>query len=69
MKKRKEVKEVKGIICPECKQFIWSSHRHDFVICNCGKCSIDGGQVDYICINFDQDMKPPKIISKRITLK
>ena len=34
------------IRCKECKEIIESKHRHDFVTCKCGNCSVDGGQ-DY----------------------
>ena len=33
-----------AIICKECDDFIFSRHRHDFVTCSCGACSVDGGQ-------------------------
>lgn len=33
--------------CLTCKQIIESTHRHDFVTCECGKLSVDGG-VDYL---------------------
>lgn len=32
--------------CRKCKTYIESTHRHDFVSCNCGAISVDGGN-DY----------------------
>lgn len=39
--------KVRGRECPECGDFIWSKHRHNFVRCRCRKVAIDGG-TDYI---------------------
>lgn len=39
-----------SIICKNCFQQITSHHRHEMVICLCGKHSIDGG-LDYIKIS------------------
>lgn len=33
--------------CKKCNQIIESTHRHDFVKCQCGAIFVDGGQ-DYI---------------------
>ncbi len=41
-----------SIICNNCKDVIESKHRHDFVYCQCGKVSVDGGH-DYRQISFD----------------
>jgi len=30
-------------ICSECGDIIESKHRHDFVVCKCGKAFLDGG--------------------------
>lgn len=35
---------ILGIECNTCKEFIFSIYRHDFVTCNCGNTSVDGGQ-------------------------
>ena len=32
-----------GIMCPACKDTIFSMHRHDFQRCMCGKVFVDGG--------------------------
>jgi len=32
------------VSCLNCGDFIFSSHRHDFVTCTCGSISVDGGQ-------------------------
>lgn len=33
-----------AVTCLNCGDFIFSSHRHDFVTCTCGSISVDGGQ-------------------------
>lgn len=33
-------------MCAKCLDVIRSKHRHDFVVCKCGKIAIDGGS-DY----------------------
>ena len=35
-----------GIQCLECKEIIYSYHRHDFKMCKCEECFVDGGD-DY----------------------
>ena len=35
------------IICKNCGDSIYSMHRHHYVTCSCGSCSVDGGQ-DYL---------------------
>ena len=40
------------IKCNHCGDIIESVHRHDFVTCSCGKCSVDGGH-DYLRRCFD----------------
>lgn len=35
------------IKCKHCGEIIESRHRHDFVMCGCGKCGVDGGK-DYL---------------------
>ena len=39
--------KVTGILCPECKDTVWSRHRHDFRACPCKAVFVDGGR-DYI---------------------
>lgn len=34
-----------AIQCNNCHDVIHSFHRHDFVTCSCGGCSVDGGTV------------------------
>ena len=36
-----------AIRCNHCGDIIVSAHRHDFVTCSCGCCSVDGG-TDYL---------------------
>lgn len=33
--------------CSNCKITVESKHRHDFVMCKCGKVAVDGGR-DYL---------------------
>ena len=35
------------IMCRKCSDIIESEHKHDFKICSCGACAIDGGH-DYL---------------------
>ena len=38
-------KIVKNMIkCNLCGDIIESKHRHDYVTCKCGSCSVDGGK-------------------------
>jgi len=39
---------IKGIICPVCKDFIYSRANHDFHYCNCKSTAVDGGYYDKI---------------------
>lgn len=34
---------VNCIVCPSCKDIIYSRSRHDFRYCSCGEVAIDGG--------------------------
>ena len=36
-----------AIRCNACGEEIESRHRHDYVICKCGACAVDGGH-DYL---------------------
>lgn len=36
-----------AIQCNHCKKIIVSTNTHDFVTCDCGRCSVDGG-TDYL---------------------
>lgn len=38
---------LNAIVCNKCSDFIFSRHRHDYIICSCGDCAVDGG-VDYL---------------------
>jgi hypothetical protein len=40
-----------AIQCVHCGDVIESRHRHDFVTCSCGCCSVDGG-TDYLRRGF-----------------
>jgi len=39
--------KVTGVKCPNCKEEIWSKHRHDWHQCRCGDTFVDGGR-DYL---------------------
>lgn len=52
-KKIKEKTTVIGIICPECKDFIYSVSVHDYHCCTCGLIMIDGG-FEYIRYGFNK---------------
>lgn len=43
---------VNAARCFECGTYLESKHRHDFVTCECGKVSIDGG-LDYVKVCGD----------------
>lgn len=42
------------IYCKSCGDVIESKHRHDFVMCSCGKCAVDGGK-DYLRRCFEDE--------------
>lgn len=41
--------------CRKCKTVIESKHRHDFVTCECGAISVDGGKDYYRRVGFPKD--------------
>lgn len=41
-----KTKKKAGIRCNHCGDELYSYHRHDFVVCDCKRCYIDGGD-DY----------------------
>ncbi len=45
-----------AIKCNHCGDVIESTHRHNFVTCSCGCCSVDGG-LDYLrrCFKNSQE--------------
>ena len=43
----KKYSKIAIITCPECKDIVYSQHRHDYRPCNCGAVAIDGGS-DYV---------------------
>lgn len=47
MQNETKVKPHVGIMCPECKDVIFSEHRHDFKFCKCEGVFVDGGY-DYL---------------------
>lgn len=42
---------VNGLICPTCKDKIYSRTTHDMRFCSCGEIAIDGG-FDYTKVSF-----------------
>lgn len=40
-----------SMLCHNCKDIIWSAHRHDYKTCSCGMCMVDGGR-DYLRGSF-----------------
>lgn len=55
------MKRKTGIECPECKERLFSWHRHDFHYCKGGHVFIDGGD-DYLRFSFTKDNRKPRII-------
>lgn len=45
MNKENKTTKIKrnAVKCLICNDIIESTHRHDFVICRCGACFVDGG--------------------------
>jgi len=41
----------KGMYCPDCKDVIYSVNRHDYRVCSCDRCMVDGGK-DYFKTNM-----------------
>lgn len=77
-------KIVRNMIkCNLCGDVIESKHRHDFVTCKCGSCSVDGGN-DYLRRSFvntkddftelsifedtEEDLTVPAVIKTRDTM-
>lgn len=49
--------KVTGVVCNECKDFIYSRARHDYHSCSCGNSFIDGGR-DYIRCGWTEGKSP-----------
>ena len=58
------LRDITGVRCGFCNQYIWSRHRHDFRHCTCGKTFVDGGR-DYLRYGAEADSEgnytPPKV--------
>ena len=52
-------KYVTGIVCPSCKEFIYSRAHYDCHYCSCGEVMVDGG-FDYLRIGFKGNRPIPK---------
>ena len=46
---------INAIYCKHCHNIIFSRHVHDYRSCDCGKCHVDGGQLDYFRILAPSD--------------
>jgi len=46
---------INGAVCLKCKDFIRSTHRHDFNTCSCGAVSVDGGSWEQRIIGEPED--------------
>lgn len=58
--------KIKSVICPYCKDIIYSRAHYDFRSCSCGKTSIDGGNGDkdnweYERVVYSSDKVPESI--------
>ena len=74
------MKNKVGLMCKLCGDIIFSTSRHDFKSCRCGKCSIDGGNIylkisgnegDFITINLpitNEIKKVWDIIEERVVI-
>jgi len=49
--------------CPECEQEIYSRAQHDFISCDCGRTSLDGGHLN------DDTWIPERLIGLAIEAK
>lgn len=45
---------IKGVICPKCKDFIFSRSEHDSHYCSCHSVYIDGGHISGGVLNFER---------------
>lgn len=61
--KNKEITKVCALICPNCKDIIYSRAHHDFHHCSCKEIAVDGG-FEYIRCAFKNI--PPEQINKTI---
>jgi hypothetical protein len=52
--------EVNCIVCPKCKDIIYSRASHDFHYCSCGEVAVDGG-FDYLRFCY-KDVKPEIVV-------
>ena len=50
-----------GVECPECKERLFSWHRHDFHYCKGNHVFIDGGY-DYLRFSWTKDGRKPRLI-------
>lgn len=53
-KKQKRRLVRNAIKCLKCGDIIESTYRHDFVMCSCGACFVDGGH-DYMRIGGNKE--------------
>jgi ribosomal protein L37AE/L43A len=54
--------KVSCVVCPSCKDVIYSRARHDFHRCSCGEVAVDGG-FDYLKISY-KTVRPEVIVKE-----
>ena len=50
------IKNVLGIRCDQCQEFIWSKYRHDMKYCSCEAHFVDGG-FDYLHTSAGKELE------------
>lgn len=48
--------KVTAVICPKCKEKIYSRARHDMHWCHCGNTAVDGG-LEYVRITAKENLE------------
>ena len=66
----KEMK-IRSVICPYCKDIIYSRAHYDFRSCGCGKTSVDGGNGDkdnwgYERVLYKPDAEVPESVQVEV---
>jgi hypothetical protein len=56
------MKKKGGVQCPNCKEEIFSEHRHDFKECKCKQTFVDGGN-SYLRYG-GKDIEKIKVVTK-----
>lgn len=45
-------RRIRGMVCPQCKDFVFSRARHDMRSCTCKAIAVDGGR-EYLKVSWD----------------